>query len=73
MIDPRQAAREWIAETISKHLHPDLGGADRIKHIAASIEMEAYEHDLPIELAVGMAVDWAHEQNEEAGLSHESR
>ncbi len=27
--DLRELAREWIAEAITKHLHPDLGGSDR--------------------------------------------
>ncbi len=71
-VDLRELAREWIAETISKHLHPELGGAERISHIAASIEDEAHDKNMPIEVAVSLAADWAHEQNEEAGLADAS-
>jgi hypothetical protein len=53
-------------------LHPELGGADRIRNVAAAIEDEAHDKNLPIELAVTMAADWAHEQNEAADLSHAS-
>jgi hypothetical protein len=69
----RELAREWIADTITKHLHPELGGADRIRLVADAIEEEAHEKNMPIELAVGLAVEWAHEQNEESGLSHASQ
>ena len=72
-MDPRAAAREWIAETITKHLHPELGGGDRIRNVAAAIEDEAHEKNLPIELAVTMAADWAHEENERADLSYASQ
>jgi hypothetical protein len=72
MIDPRDAAREWITETITKRLHADLGGGDRISHIAASIEAEAHEKNIPIEMAVSLAVEWCELQNDEAGLSHAS-
>ena len=71
-MDPRAAAREWIAETITKHLHPELGGGDRISHIAASIEDEAHEKNMPIELAISLAVEWCELQNDEAGLSYAS-
>jgi hypothetical protein len=69
-VDLRELAREWIADTITKHLHPELGGADRISNIAASIEDEVREKNMPIELAVSMAVEWCDEQNAEAGLVH---
>ncbi len=36
-VNLREAARAWISETILNHLHPDLGGADRIRQVAASI------------------------------------
>ena len=71
-MDPRAAAREWIAETITKQLHPELGGGDRISHIAASIEDEAHEKNMPIELAISLAVEWCELQNDEAGLSYAS-
>jgi len=57
-VNLREFAREWIADTITKHLHPDLGGADRIHQVAASIEDEAHEKNMPIELAVSLAVEW---------------
>ena len=72
-INPRDAARQWIAETISKHLHPELGGADRINDVAAAIEAEADEQNLPIEMAVCRAVAWCEEQNEGGGLSYASQ
>lgn len=71
-VDLRELAREWIAETITKHLHPELGGAERVNHIAASIEDVAHEKNMPIELAVSLAVEWCEIQNDEAGLSHAS-
>jgi hypothetical protein len=72
-INPRDAARQWIADTIHKHLHPELGGADRIHHIAAAMEAEADKQNLPIEMAVCRAVAWSEEQNEETGLSYASQ
>lgn len=72
-VDLRELAREWIASTLTTHLHPELCGADRIRNVAAAIEDEAHEKKLPIELAVTMAADWAHEQNEDAGLCHVSQ
>lgn len=30
-VDLRELAREWIAETIRKHLAPELGGSERIQ------------------------------------------
>ena len=69
-VNPRQAAQDWIAETITKHLAPELGGADRIRQVAASIEDEAHEQNMPIELAVSLAVEWCEIQNDEAGLAH---
>jgi hypothetical protein len=71
-VNLREFAREWIAETIMKHLHPDLAGADRIRYVAASIEDEAHEKNMPIELVLGLAVEWCELQNEEAGLTHAS-
>jgi len=72
-VDLRELAREWIAETITKHLAPELAGGDRIKQVSAAFEEEARERNLPIELAVGMAVEWCENQNEEAGLAHFGR
>jgi hypothetical protein len=37
-ISPREAACAWIADIITKHLHPSLGGPERIQRIAAGIE-----------------------------------
>jgi len=71
-VDLRDLAREWIASTLMTHLHPELSGADRVRNVAAAIEDEAHEKNLPIELAVTMAADWAHEQNESADLTHAS-
>jgi hypothetical protein len=71
-VDLRELAREWIASTLRTYLHQDLARGDRIRNIAAAIEEEAHEKNMPIELAVTMAADFAHEQNEEAGLSHAS-
>jgi hypothetical protein len=50
-VNPREAAREWIADTITKHLHPELGGHDRIQRLAADMEAEAYRNNWPIETA----------------------
>jgi hypothetical protein len=71
-VDLRELAREWIAETITKHLALQLADVDRIRNIAAAIEDEAHEQNMPIELAVTMAADWAHEENERADLSYAS-
>jgi hypothetical protein len=71
-VDLRELAREWIASTLRTHLHPELGGADRIRNVAAAIEDEAHEKNMPIELAVNMAVEWCEIQNDEANL-HASR
>jgi hypothetical protein len=70
--DPRDAAREWIAETITKHLRPELGGPERIQSVAAAFEDEANDKNMPVELAVSLAVEWCGLQNDEAGLSHAS-
>ena len=67
-VDLRELAREWIAETITKHLAPELAGGDRIKQVSAAFEEEARERNLPIELAVSMAVEWCELQNDEANL-----
>jgi hypothetical protein len=43
---PRDAARQRIAETISKHLQLDLhpcGGPDRIRRVAEAVEAESYQ------------------------------
>jgi hypothetical protein len=61
-IDPREAAREWIADTLRSHLHPTLhpvGGEDRIKEVAALVEAESYREGWPIETAVELAIEWA--------------
>ena len=42
---PRDAAREWIAQTLRTHLHPSLhpiGGEDRITEVAKLVEAEAF-------------------------------
>jgi hypothetical protein len=70
-INPREAAIEWIADTIAKHLHPDLGGADRIRQVAEALEEEAHEQNMPVEMAVSLAVEWAEEQNDLAGLAYD--
>jgi len=67
--DPREAAREWIAETITKHLYTALTDHDRIQHVAAEIEQTAYEHNMAVEMAVELAAEWCEEQNEGAGAS----
>jgi hypothetical protein len=69
-VNPREAAREWVADTIRTHLHPDLqpvGGADRIRKVAEALEDEAHEQNMPIEMAVSLAVEWCKNQNEESG------
>jgi hypothetical protein len=70
-IDPREAAREWIAQTLRSHLHPSLhpvGGEDRIKEVAGLVEAEAYAEGWPIETAVELAIEWAELRNQEAGV-----
>ena len=42
-VDLRELAREWIAETITKHLAPELASGDRIKQVSAAFEEEARE------------------------------
>jgi len=69
MIDPRQAARTWIAETLERHLKPELAGAERIRRVANEIEATAYERNMPVETAVELAAEWCDEQNEEVALS----
>jgi hypothetical protein len=69
VINPREAARDWIAEAITKHLEPELGSAVRIRRIADEIEATAYQRHIPIELAVELAVEWCDLQNGEVGLS----
>jgi len=69
-MDPRDAAREWIAETITKHLAPELGGVERIRAVAAAFEDEANERGMSIETAVSLAVEWCENQNSDAGLTH---
>jgi hypothetical protein len=71
-IDPREAAREWIAQTLRSHLHPALhpvGGEDRIKEVAAMVEAESFREGWPIETAVDLAVEWCEIQNDEANLN----
>jgi hypothetical protein len=70
-IDPRTAAREWIASTLRTHLHPSLhpaGGEDRIKEVATLVEAEVFAEGWPIETAVDLAVAWCEIQNDEAKL-----
>lgn len=67
MINPREAARDWIAETIAKQLEPELGFAVRIRRIADGIEATAYQCNIPMELAVELAVEWCDLQNGEVG------
>jgi hypothetical protein len=74
-INPRTAAIERIADTIRKHLHPELQpvrGAGRIKEVAALVEAEAFSEGWPIETAIELAVEWCELQNDEAGLTHAS-
>ena len=61
--DPREAARDWIAETIKKHLRPELSG-ECIRRVAAEMEEEAYTRNMAIEKAVELAVEWCEERNE---------
>jgi len=66
-IDPREAAREWIAETLRTHLRADLhpvGGPDRIREVAALVEAEAFAEGWPIETAIELAVEWCQIQND---------
>jgi hypothetical protein len=69
-VNPREAAREWIAETLRTHLRADLhpvGGPERIKEVAASVEAEAYAEGWPIETAIELAIEWCEARNDEAG------
>ncbi len=71
--NPRQAAREWIAETLRTHLRSELhpiGGPERIREVAALVEAEAYAEGWPIETAIELAVEWCDQQNDDAGLTH---
>jgi hypothetical protein len=67
--NPREAARHWIAETITKHLKPELGDAERVRHIANEIEATAFQANMPVELAVELTAEWCDEQNKEVELS----
>lgn len=69
MIDLRQAARTWIAETIERHLRPELGGVARIRRVADEIEATAFERNMPVETAVELAAEWCDEQHGEIALS----
>jgi hypothetical protein len=71
-VNLRDAARRWITDAIAKHLHLEHCGADRVRQIAAGIEAEAHEKNVPIETAVRLAVRWCDEQNEAATRSHAS-
>ena len=64
--EPREAARAWIASTLTKHLRADLAGGDRIRSVAAEIEQTAYEQNMAVEVAVQLAGEWADDQNERA-------
>jgi len=66
---PREAARSWIAETITKHLHPELGGADRVRRVADEIEATAFRENMPVELAVELTAEWCDEQNGQVEVS----
>ncbi len=68
-IDPREAAREWIAETITKHLKPELGGTDRVRRVADEIEATAFQENMPVELAVELTAEWCDEQNGQVEVS----
>jgi hypothetical protein len=74
-INPREAAREWLADTITKHLHPKLQSIDteRIKGVAAQVEAEAYASNWPIETAIELAIEWCEARNDEAGLGYDER
>jgi hypothetical protein len=63
---PRDAAGGWIAETITKHLKPELGGADRVRRVADEIEGTAFQENMPVELAVELTAEWCDEQNGES-------
>jgi hypothetical protein len=65
----RQSAKEWLAATISQHLHPALGNRQSIARAAATAEQVAFEAGMPIEQAAALAVAWAEDRNEEAGLT----
>jgi hypothetical protein len=69
---PREAAREWIAETLRTHLRPELQprDEDRIRRVAEAVELEAYRCNMPVETAVELAVEWCEARNGEARLSH---
>lgn len=67
-ISPRDAAREWIAEMIAKHLHPDLTcDGDRISQVAAAFEAEADERNLRSKRSESWRSSGAN-PNEKAGL-----
>ena len=68
-INPRDAARQWIANTDHQACTPELGDADRIHHMAAAMEAEADEQNLHIEMAVCRGVACS----EEAGPSYASQ
>jgi hypothetical protein len=65
---PREAARDWIAETLRTHLRADLQprDEDRIRRVAEAVELEAYRCNMPVETAVKVAVEWCEAQNEAA-------
>jgi hypothetical protein len=74
-IDPREAARDWLADIIAKHLDPELQriDPDRIKGVAAEVEAELHERNMPIEWAIGLAIEWCEARNDEAGLGYDER
>jgi hypothetical protein len=68
--DPlRESAREWLAATISRHLHPVLGARQSIARAAAKAEQAAFEAGMPIEQAAALAVAWCEDMNADAGLT----
>ena len=66
-IDPvREAACDWIAATITKHLHPDLhpcGGPDRVRRVAQEVEATSFESGVAVEVAIQLAIEWCDQQN----------
>jgi hypothetical protein len=72
-VNPREAARKWIAETLRKHLRAELhpvGDLDRIALAAEVVEAEAYRTNMLIEEAIDLAIAWAEQQNNKAGLKY---
>ncbi len=66
VISPRDAAREWIADTLMSHLRRDLQPRDRdhIRQVAEAVELETYECNMPVETAIALAIQWCETQNQ---------